>query len=106
MMKKGKKEKRKKGILYRHLKQGLKRYLKGKRTKAEVIMNAVSIGERPAIVDTKKRFGDWEIDTVLDKYGTISIVTLLERKTRFYKEGRLKISQRCDPSYDRAIGAV
>jgi IS30 family transposase len=69
-------------------------------------MNAVSIGERPAIVDTKKRFGDWEIDTVLDKYGTISIVTLLERKTRFYKEGRLKISQRCDPSYDRAIGAV
>jgi IS30 family transposase len=43
-----------------------------------------SIDERPAIVDTKKRFGDWEIDTVLGKHGTGSIVTLLERKARLY----------------------
>jgi IS30 family transposase len=54
---------RNKGILYRHLRQGLKRYRKAKRTKAEAIKNAISIDERPAIVDTKKYFGDWEIDT-------------------------------------------
>ncbi len=35
-------------------------------------------------VDTRDRFGDWEIDTVLGKHGTGSIVTILERKTRFY----------------------
>lgn len=77
-------DKRNKGTLYRHLRQGKKRYRKGQRTKAEVIKNKVSIDERPAIVETKKRFGDWEIDTVLGKHGTGSIVTLLERKTRFY----------------------
>jgi IS30 family transposase len=48
-----------------------------------VIKNKVSIDERPVIVETKKRFGDWEIDTVLGKHGTGSIVTLLKRKTRF-----------------------
>lgn len=26
--------------------------------------------ERPAIVDTRERFGDWEVDTVLGKHGT------------------------------------
>lgn len=77
-------DKRNKGTLYRHLRQGRKRYRKGQRTKAEVIKNKVSIDDRPVIVDTKKRFGDWEIDTVLGKHGTGSIVTLLERKTRFY----------------------
>ncbi len=35
-------------------------------------------------VDTRDRFGDWEIDTVLGKHGTGSIVTILERKIRFY----------------------
>jgi IS30 family transposase len=100
--------KRNKGILYRHLRQGRKRYRKGKQTKAEVVKNAVSIDDRSEIVDTKKRFGDWEIDTVLGKLGTGSIVTLLERKARFisYKEVRLKISQRCDPNCDRTICAV
>ncbi len=77
-------DKRKKGTLYRHLRQGRKRYRKGQRTKAEVIKNKVSIDDRPVIVETKKRFGDWEIDTVLGRHGTGSIVTLLERKTRFY----------------------
>ena len=72
------------GKLYRHLRQGHKRYRKGKRTKAEAIKNAVSIDDRPAIVDSRERFGDWEIDTVLGKHGTGAIVTLLERKSRFF----------------------
>jgi IS30 family transposase len=77
-------DKRNKGALYRHLRQGRKRYRKGQRTKAEVIKNKITIDERPVIIETKKRFGDWEIDTVLGRHGTGSIVTLLERKTRFY----------------------
>jgi IS30 family transposase len=50
----------------------------------DTIKNAVSVDERPVIVGTKKSFGDWEIDTVLGKHGTGSIVTLLKRASRFY----------------------
>ena len=77
-------DKRNKGKLYKHLRQGRKRYRKGKRTKGPAIKNAVSIDERPAIIDTRERFGDWEIDTVLGKHGTGAIVTILERKSRLY----------------------
>ncbi|WP_318467576.1 IS30 family transposase, partial [Photobacterium leiognathi] len=67
-----------------HLRQGHKRYRKGLKEKAPTIKNAVSIDERPSIVDNRERFGDWEIDTVLGKHGTGAIVTILERKSRFY----------------------
>lgn len=77
-------DKRQGGKLYRHLRQGHKRYRRGKRDKAPAIKNAVSIDERPQIVDSRERFGDWEIDTVLGKHGTGAMVTLLERKSRFY----------------------
>ena len=72
------------GKLYKHLRQGHKRYRKGKGTKRCVIPNPVSIDDRTAIVDTRERFGDWEIDTVLGKQGTGALVTIAERKTRFY----------------------
>ncbi|MEZ9897593.1 IS30 family transposase [Vibrio breoganii] len=77
-------DKRLGGKLYRHLRQGHKRYRRGRKEKAPAIKNAVSIDDRPSIVDSKKRFGDWEIDTVLGKHGTGAMVTILERKTRFY----------------------
>ncbi|WP_261872596.1 IS30 family transposase [Vibrio rarus] len=76
--------KRQGGKLFKHLRQGHKRYRRGKTEKAPAIKNAVSIDERPDIVDSRERFGDWEIDTVLGKHGTGAIVTLLERQTRFY----------------------
>ncbi|KZN41028.1 hypothetical protein N475_01210 [Pseudoalteromonas luteoviolacea DSM 6061] len=72
------------GKLYRHLRQGHKRYRRGLKDKAPTIKNAVSIDERPVIVESRERFGDWEIDTVLGKHGTGAIVTILERKSRFY----------------------
>ena len=55
------------GQLFRHLRQGHKRYRKGKQTKRSPIPNAVSIDERPSIVDAWERLGDWEADTVLGK---------------------------------------
>ncbi|MEZ9847683.1 IS30 family transposase, partial [Vibrio breoganii] len=72
------------GKLFRHLRQGHKRYRRGKKEKAPAIKNAVSIDDRPDVVDNRERLGDWEIDTVLGKHGTGAIVTILERKTRFY----------------------
>lgn len=66
------------------MRQGHKRYRKGLKEKVPTIKNAVSFDERPSIVDSRERFGDWEIDTVLGKHGTGAIVTILERKSRFY----------------------
>ncbi|HAS3439142.1 TPA: IS30-like element ISAeca1 family transposase [Vibrio cholerae] len=72
------------GTLYRHLRQGHKRYRKGKNSKRSVIPNPVSIDERPAIVNERSRVGDWEVYTVLGKQGSGAIVSLLERKSRLY----------------------
>lgn len=72
------------GKLFEHLRQGHKKYRRGKNGKRETIKNAVSIDERPNEVDTKERFGDWEADTVMGKRGTGALVTLAERKSRHY----------------------
>jgi IS30 family transposase len=42
----------------------------------------VSIDERPAIVDTRQRLGDWEVDTIIGKGHRHAIVSLTERKSR------------------------
>ncbi len=46
------------------------------------LKNRVSIDERPAIVDTRQRLGDWEVDTIIGKGHRHAIVSLTERKTR------------------------
>ncbi len=53
------------GKLYKQLRQSHRRYRKGDRGKRVIIPNRVGIEHRPAIVNKKKRFGDWEADTVL-----------------------------------------
>jgi hypothetical protein len=47
------------------------------------IPNQVSIDERPAIVDARRRFGDWEGDTVIGKGHRGALVTLVERKSLY-----------------------
>ena len=72
------------GKLYKQLRHGRRKYRKGSRAKRVIIPNRVGIEHRPAIVDKKRRFGDWEADTVLGKNGTGAIVSLVERKSKFY----------------------
>ncbi|RDV23878.1 IS30 family transposase [Alteromonas aestuariivivens] len=72
------------GKLYKQLRQSRRRYRKGSRAKRVIIPNRVGIEHRPAIVNRKKRFGDWEADTVLGKQGTGAIVSLVERKSKLY----------------------
>ena len=50
-----------------------------------------SIEARPACVDSRERFGDWELDLVIGSKskGDHVLMTLLERKTRYYKIIRL-----------------
>ena len=51
------------------------------------------IGERPLVVERRKRIGDWEIDTLMgESLGESSdcILTLVERKTGYVLIGKLK----------------
>ena len=70
------------GTLYKHTRHQLK-YRKRPVGKKIAIKNRVSIDQRPEIVDTKQRFGDWEIDTIVGENNKGAIVTMVERKTAF-----------------------
>ncbi|MBI1338231.1 MAG: IS30 family transposase [Phycisphaera sp.] len=54
------------------------------------IPGRVGIEQRPAIVNARRRFGDWESDTVEGAKGTGLIVTHVERKSRYTRLGKLK----------------
>ena len=72
------------GDLYRSLRcQKVRRKRYGVYSRRGKIPNQVSIDERPAIVDSKRRFGDWEGDTVVGKHHRGALVTLVERKSLY-----------------------
>ena len=58
-----------------------KRY--GSYDRRGIIPKQVSIDERPAVVDTRQRYGDWEGDTVIGKQHQGAFVTLAERKSLY-----------------------
>jgi IS30 family transposase len=71
------------GDLHHHLrcqKKRRKRY--GSYDRRGRLKNRVSIDERPVIVDTRQRLGDWEVDTIIGKGHRHAIVSLTERKAR------------------------
>ena len=77
-------DKRGGGDLHQHLrcqKKRRKRY--GSNDRRGQIKGRVSIGERPSVVETRSRVGDWEVDTVIGRPGGSVLVTVVERKTRF-----------------------
>jgi IS30 family transposase len=72
------------GDLYRFLRcQKIRRKRYGIYSRRGTIPNQVSIDDRPAIVDSKRRFGDWEGDTVIGKGHRGALVTLVERKSLY-----------------------
>ncbi len=79
------------GNLYLHLrckKQRRKRY--GSTNYRGRIPDRISIDQRPAIVDTRSRVGDWELDTIIGKGHKQAIVSLTERKTRLTLIAKVK----------------
>lgn len=77
------KDKQAGGDLHRHLrcqKKRRKRY--GSYDRRGKLKNRVSIDERPAIVDTRQRLGDWEVDTIIGNGHRHAIVSLADRKSR------------------------
>ena len=84
-------DKRRGGGLYRHLrcqKQHRKRYGKGHRMRGG-IRDRVGIAQRPAIVDHRRRLGDWEADTLAGRAWSTRVLTMVERKSRYIILGAL-----------------
>lgn len=73
------------GDLYTHLRVASKPYRKryGHYDRRGKIINRVDIDERPAIVDQRRRIGDWEGDTVMGKGRKSALLTMVERKTLY-----------------------
>lgn len=55
-----------------------------------LIPNRVGIEQRPAIVDTRHRIGDWESDTLEGAKGKGALATHVERKSRYLVAAKLK----------------
>lgn len=74
------------GTLYTNLrckKKRKKRYGSARSTRG-AIPNRVDIDQRPAIVDSRKRTGDWEGDTIIGSHdGGAVIASMVERKSRY-----------------------
>lgn len=73
------------GDLYLYLRRHKKKYKKRSvgTDKRGQIKDRVSIEERPAIVEQKKRLGDLEIDTVMGKNHKGALLTINDRSTGF-----------------------
>ncbi len=80
------------GSLYRYLRHQSKKYRKryGKNGYRGRIPSRVDIADRPSIVDSRSRVGDWEVDCVIGKGRPEAVATLAERKSRFYPALQIK----------------
>lgn len=79
-------DKRAGGTLHLHLRcqrERRKRY--GKHSRRGQIAGRVGIEQRPAVVDAKRRVGDWEADTVVGRRGRGALLSLVERKSKLWQ---------------------
>jgi IS30 family transposase len=95
------------GDLYKKLTRACKKYRKryGIYDKRGQLINRVSIDERPEIVESKCRIGDWEGDTVIGKGRKNAFVTMVERKTLFTVVKRIE-SKHADITADALIESM
>lgn len=52
--------------------------------------NRRSIDERPAMVEQKRRIGDWEADTIIGRHHQEAIVSIVERKSKLTRLAKVK----------------
>ena len=85
-------DKREGGLLYTHLRGARKRRRKryGSYDSRGRVAGKRPISERPASVETRRRKGHWEIDTVMGTGSKDCIVSLVERKTGLVLIGKLE----------------
>jgi transposase, IS30 family len=76
-------DKRRGGTLHRHLRsQRVQRRRDRGYQRRGQIPNRISIEERPAIVDRKRRIGDWEGDTIVGAQRKSALFSITERKSK------------------------
>lgn len=63
-----------------HLRRGHRRTQPETRGK---LTGCVSVNDRPQIVDSKRRYGDWEGDTVVSPGRRSGLVTMVDRKSKY-----------------------
>ena len=72
------------GGLYKHLRRAGKPYkFGGKKAYRGKIKGRIDISLRPEIIDKRLRIGDWEVDSVIGRMNQSSIVTIVERASRY-----------------------
>ncbi len=78
------------GSLHTHL-RSQKTYRKrtGKYDRRGRIIDQISIDERPAVVNERKRLGDWEGDTIVGARHKGAVLTLVDRKSGYTLLGSL-----------------
>ena len=77
-------DKREGGDLYKHMRRRQKyRQRNGKYYCRKGWDTRRPISERPQIVETRSRIGDWEADTIIGRERVGGIISLVERKSRY-----------------------
>lgn len=71
------------GLWYKHLRMGKRRRKRTKGDRRVNIAGRKSIELRPRSVETRRRFGDWEADTVEGRLNSGRLATLVERKSLY-----------------------
>jgi len=93
------------GELAKHCRHGMKYNRHGRperTTKVKNIPNRKSIHEKPEEADGK-RFGDWEMDTIVGKNGKGAILTLTERSTNFILMEKLEHGKDAEHTANAAV---
>jgi IS30 family transposase len=71
------------GMLFKQCRHRLKHRKRPVGGKKVIIPDKVSIDERPAVINDRKQFGNWEIDTIVGPENNGAILTITERMTGF-----------------------
>jgi IS30 family transposase len=75
------------------------RYSKGTRFSP----GRIGIADRPEIVASRSRFGDWEADLVAGSFGKAALVSCIERKSRYLLAA--KVDDKTAASFNAALTA-
>ena len=90
------------GLLHLNLRiNGRRRYRHRNKANRQKIPNRRDISERPDIVQTRERYGDWEADLIEGARGSGYILSLHERKSRYSK--LIKLETKTSDETHRAI---
>lgn len=96
-------DKREGGSLYNELRHRGKKYNKRSKVTAGrgCIPGRIDIDKRPLIVETKTRFGDWELDTIIGTGQSGAIVSMVERTSKLTR--LVKIAHKTAENVERAL---